>query len=48
MTEIRREAASLRQDGADVLVTVMNKNKKFQKDQLTQEGWTDFREFFAR
>ena len=48
MAEIRREAASLRESGRNVLVTVMNKNKKFQKDQLSQEGWTDFREFFAR
>ena len=48
MAEIRREAASLRSSGCDVLVTVMNKNKKFQKDQLSQEGWTQFREFFAR
>ena len=48
MAEIRREAALLRERGADVLVTVMNKNKKFQKDQLSQEGWTEFREFFAR
>ena len=48
MAEIRREAAVLRESGTDVLVTVMNKNKKFQKDQLSQEGWTEFREFFAR
>ncbi len=48
MAEIRREAAGLREEGCDVLVTVMNKNKKFQKDQLSQEGWTQFREFFAR
>ena len=48
MAEIRREAAALRETGCDVLVTVMNKNKKFQKDQLSQEGWTQYREFFAR
>ena len=48
MAEIRREAAALRENGCNVLVTVMNKNKKFQKDQLSQDGWTVFREFFAR
>jgi len=25
----------------------MKKNKKFQKEQLAQEGYTDIREFFA-
>ncbi len=48
MTEIRKEAAAAREAGADVLVTAMNKNKKFQKEQLLKEGWTEFREFFAR
>ena len=48
MTEIRKDAAAARASGADVLVTGMNKNKKFQKEQLTKEGWTVFREFFAR
>ena len=46
MAEIRREAQAARNAGAEVLVTVMNKNKKFQKDQLTAEGYTEFREFF--
>ncbi len=48
MTTIRKEAAQARQNGDDVLVTTMNKNKKFQKEQLTGEGWTEFREFFAK
>ncbi len=48
LTQIRQEAAAARQAGSDVLVTAMNKNKKFQKEQLTKEGWTDFQEFFAR
>ena len=26
----------------------MNKNKKFQKQQLTEQGFTEFREFYAR
>ena len=29
-----------------VLVTQMNKNKKFQKEQLGKEGYTEFREFY--
>ena len=24
----------------------MNKNKKFQKEQLMKEGWEEFREFY--
>jgi len=26
----------------------MNKNKKFQKEQLAKEGYTEFKEFFNR
>ncbi len=48
MAEIRKEAAAIRAEGGQALVTVMNKNKKFQKDQLSAEGYTEFREFFAR
>ena len=48
MTEIQKEAARERAAGAAVLVAGMNKNKKFQKEQLAGEGWTEFREFFAR
>ncbi|MDO4554048.1 MAG: histidine--tRNA ligase [Lachnospiraceae bacterium] len=35
-----------RQNGNTVSVTMMKKNKKFQKEQMTAEGYTDFREFF--
>jgi histidyl-tRNA synthetase len=35
-----------RKAGCQVLVSVMNKNKKFQKEQLTKEGYTDFVEFY--
>ena len=34
--------------GSQVLVVRMNKNKKFQKEQLTKEGYTEFLEFYAR
>ena len=47
-TEVMREAQQLRQEGKQVLVTVMAKNKKFQKDQLAGEGYEDIREVFAR
>ena len=32
--------------GGQVLVVRMNKNKKFQKEQLAKEGYTQFQEFF--
>ncbi len=40
------EAQQARQEGKQVLVVRMNKNKKFQKEQLTQEGYTQFRDFY--
>jgi histidyl-tRNA synthetase len=40
------EAQKARQDGTQVLVARMNKNKKFQKEQLTSEGYEEFREFY--
>ena len=40
------EAQKARQDGTQVLVARMNKNKKFQKEQLTVEGYEEFREFY--
>lgn len=40
------EAQKARQDGTQVLVARMNKNKKFQKEQLTAEGYEEFREFY--
>ena len=35
-----------REEGSQVLVVRMNKNKKFQKEQLQKEGYSDFREFY--
>ena len=33
-------------EGQQVLVVRMNKNKKFQKEQLSKEGYEEFLEFF--
>ena len=41
-----REAMAERRKGVQVLVAQMNKNKKFQKEQLSKEGYTDFKEFY--
>ncbi|MCR4590789.1 MAG: histidine--tRNA ligase [Lachnospiraceae bacterium] len=46
LASIMREAADLRKNGSTVLVSKMMKNKKFQKDNLSQCGYTDIREFF--
>ena len=40
------EAQKERQSGAQVLVARMNKNKKFQKEQLMAEGYEEFRDFY--
>ena len=40
------EAMTRRLQGETVLVSRMNKNKKFQKEQLTSEGYTEFKEFY--
>ena len=40
------EAQEARKDGTQVLVARMNKNKKFQKEQLEKEGYTQFKEFY--
>ncbi|MCQ2518595.1 MAG: histidine--tRNA ligase, partial [Lachnospiraceae bacterium] len=44
--EIITNAQELRAQGKTVLVCRMNKNKKFQKEQLTKEGYTSFTEFY--
>ncbi|MCR4990523.1 MAG: histidine--tRNA ligase [Lachnospiraceae bacterium] len=46
LTEALKEASALRSNGQKVLVVKMNKNKKFQKEQLTKEGYTEFIEFY--
>ena len=41
------KANELRASGASVSVMRMKKNKKFQKDQLIEQGFTDIQEVFA-
>ncbi len=45
---VMKEAAALRAKGACVLVSMMNKNKKYQKEQLEKEGFTsdNIKEFY--
>ncbi len=40
------KAQEERAQGTQVLVARMNKNKKFQKEQLQKEGWEEFVEFY--
>ncbi len=44
--EIIAKAQELRAEGKTVLVTRMNKNKKFQKEQLEADGYTSFTDFY--
>ncbi len=46
LCEIIAEAQRERQDGTQVLVARMNKNKKFQKEQLTAQGYEEFKQFY--
>ena len=46
LKDILKEAASLRENGNIVLVSKMNKNKKFQKEGLEKQGYTEFKEFY--
>ena len=40
------KAQAMRETGSQVLVVRMNKNKKFQKEQLMAEGYAEFEEFY--
>ena len=40
------KAQNARKEGAQVLMVRMNKNKKFQKKQLMEEGYEEFVEFY--
>ena len=44
--EIMKQAMEERRNGVQVLVSHMNKNKKFQKGQLEKEGYTEFVNFY--
>ena len=46
LCEVIAEAQKERANGAQILVARMNKNKKFQKEQLMKEGYENFREFY--
>ena len=45
-SQIMKQAMDERRAGVQVLVSQMNKNKKFQKEQLGKEGYTEFVEFY--
>ena len=46
LASIMKEAMTARKEGKIVLVAQMNKNKKFQKEQLGKEGYSEFKEFY--
>ena len=46
LVDVMKQAKEARENGQQVLVVRMNKNKKFQKDQLMNEGYVEFVEFF--
>lgn len=48
LLEVFRQAQEKRRDGSCVSMNMMKKNKKFQKEQLTAEGYTEIIEFFAK
>ena len=43
---VLQEAMAGRAAGQQILVAWMNKNKKFQKEQLIAEGYSEFKEFY--
>lgn len=48
LQDVLAQAAEARRQGEQILVVRMNKNKKFQKEQLAKEGYTEFVEFFRQ
>ena len=46
LCEIIAKAQEERESGTQVLVVRMNKNKKFQKEQLTAQGYDTFKEYY--
>lgn len=46
LCKVIAQAQEERKSGAQILVVRMNKNKKFQKEQLSKEGYTQFKEFY--
>ena len=47
LSDILKEVTRERESGADVLVARMAKNKKFQRESLAAQGYTEFRDFYA-
>ena len=47
LLKILEQAMQVRAEGQIVNIAIMKKNKKFQKDQMTAEGYTQFEEFYA-
>ena len=48
LVDVMKQATEARANGQQVLVVRMNKNKKFQKEQLTEQGYEEFVEFFNK
>lgn len=48
LVDVMKQAKEARENGQQVLVVRMNKNKKFQKEQLSKEGYEEFEEFFYK
>ena len=48
LLNILKQATEERSAGTQINISIMNKNKKFQKDQLAADGYTEFVEFFNR
>lgn len=46
LSEIIAEAQKERESGKQILVSRMNKNKKFQKEQLANQGYEEFKDFY--
>ena len=46
LVDVMKQAGEARANGQTVLVVRMNKNKKFQKEQLQAQGYEEFVEFF--
>lgn len=47
MMKVLKQAEEERQNGSQVTIAVMKKNKKFQKEQLKEEGYEEIIEFFT-
>ncbi len=47
MLNVLKIAKEERNDGKQVMIAIMKKNKKFQKEQLTDEGYTNIEEFYC-